>query len=225
MKAYPIIWNNPQRYSKHIVLIGTVHLVCAYLKMVGKKMAGTGFNDVLIEVGLITCGSLKGVMSGKNYGRSIHCHKIVLEALERLLFEKFTSSRNEDTLCTDISEISRAKIHDLVENLCEEFLDNALNDEEIVSYLMDFHTFASSVRTGALGKTAQLWISYTDHIWLVLSLIMAVKSNDFKLYKCCLFKMCDLFLHSTDKIMQDTSHSFQLTWQISKRAILAQKSC
>ena len=66
MKAYPIIWNNPRRYSKHIVLIGKFHLVCAYLKMVGKKMAGTGFDDVLIEAGLFTCGSLKGVMSGKN---------------------------------------------------------------------------------------------------------------------------------------------------------------
>ena len=84
MKAYSIIWNNPQRYSEHIVLIGTFHLVCAHLKMVGKKMAGTGFDDVLIEAGLITCGSLKGVTSRKNYGRSIHCHKIVLEVLERL---------------------------------------------------------------------------------------------------------------------------------------------
>ena len=84
-------------------------------------MAGTGFDDVLVEAGLITCGSLKGVMSGKNYGRSVHCHKIVLEALERLLSEKLISSRNEDTLCSDISEISQAKIHDLLENSCEEF--------------------------------------------------------------------------------------------------------
>ena len=71
MKAYPVIWNNPQRYSRHIVLIGTFHLVCTYLKMVGKKMAGTGFDDALIEAGLITCESLKAVMSRKNYGRSI----------------------------------------------------------------------------------------------------------------------------------------------------------
>ena len=69
-------------------------------------MAGTGFDDVLIEAGLIICGSLKGVTSGENYGRFIHCHKIVLEALERLLFEKFISSRNEDTLCSDTSKIS-----------------------------------------------------------------------------------------------------------------------
>ena len=113
MKAYPIILYNPQRYSKHVVLIGTFHSVCAYMKMVGEKMAGTSFNDVLIEAGLIPCESL---MSGKNYGKSTHCHKIVLEVLERLLFEKFMSSQNEDTLCSDKSEISRAKIHDLLEN-------------------------------------------------------------------------------------------------------------
>ena len=69
-----------------MVLIGTFHLVCSYLKMVGRKMAGTGFDDVLIEVGLITCISLMEVMPGKNYVRSLHCHKIVDEALERLLF-------------------------------------------------------------------------------------------------------------------------------------------
>ena len=63
MKAYPIIWNNPQRYSKPIVLTGTFYLVCTYLKMVGRKISGTGFDDVLIEAGLTTCGSLKGVMS------------------------------------------------------------------------------------------------------------------------------------------------------------------
>ncbi|KAL8562247.1 hypothetical protein ACOMHN_005232 [Nucella lapillus] len=34
MKAYPLIWNQPQRFEKHIVLIGTFHIVCAYLKMI-----------------------------------------------------------------------------------------------------------------------------------------------------------------------------------------------
>ena len=126
-------------------------------------------------------------------------------------FEKFISSRNEDTLCSDISEISQAKIHDLLENPCEELLDNALNDEEIVSYLMDFNMFVASVRTGALGKTAQVWISYTSYIWLALSLIMAVRSNDFMFSSCTnvVFSKCEIYsLHSTEKIMQDTSHSF-----------------
>ena len=96
MKAYLIIWNSPQRYSEHIILSGTFHLVCAYLKVVGKKMAVTGLEDVLLEACLISCGSIKGMMSGKNYGRSVHCHKILLECLERLLFEQFLLSINEN---------------------------------------------------------------------------------------------------------------------------------
>ena len=52
-------------------------------------MAASGLEDILLEAGLISCGSIKGVMSGKNYGRSVHCHKILLECIERLLFEQF----------------------------------------------------------------------------------------------------------------------------------------
>ena len=68
MKAFPIIWNNPDKYEKHIVMIGTFHIVCAYLKMIGKKMEGTGLVDILIQAGLIGSGSVNGVTSGKHYG-------------------------------------------------------------------------------------------------------------------------------------------------------------
>jgi len=81
MKAYPLVWNSPQKYEKHIILIGTFHLVCAYMKMIGKKMAGTGLRDVLVEAGLISGGSLDGVISGKHYNRALHCHKAILECL------------------------------------------------------------------------------------------------------------------------------------------------
>lgn len=56
MRAYPIIWKQPTRYEKHIVMIGSFHVVCAFLKMIGKKMAGTGLTDLFLEAGLITSG-------------------------------------------------------------------------------------------------------------------------------------------------------------------------
>ena len=58
---------------------------------------------------------------------------------------------------------------------------------------MEFHQFIESMRNGALGKTAKLWVSYKDHIWLVLSLITTVECDGFELYIYYLFKMCDLF--------------------------------
>ena len=35
----------------------------AYVKMIGEKMAGSGFKDVLLEAGMITTGSMTGVMT------------------------------------------------------------------------------------------------------------------------------------------------------------------
>ena len=46
MKALPLVWNDPEKYKNHIVMVGTFHLVCAYFKTVGKKMAGSGLSDV-----------------------------------------------------------------------------------------------------------------------------------------------------------------------------------
>ena len=44
-----------------------------------------------------------------------------------------------------------------------------------------------------LGKTAEFWIQYTNHVNLCLTLIKAVKTNNFYLHRYCLIQMCDLF--------------------------------
>ena len=37
VKAYPIIWKSPDFYDDHIVIIGSFHLICAYLKIIATK--------------------------------------------------------------------------------------------------------------------------------------------------------------------------------------------
>ena len=54
MKAYPIIWKSPDFYDDRIVMMGSFHLICAYLKMIGKKMNESGLADVLLEVGVMS---------------------------------------------------------------------------------------------------------------------------------------------------------------------------
>ena len=82
MKANPIIWKNPEFYDDHIVMIGSFHLICAYLKMIGKKINESGLADVLLEAGVISVGSMNGVMSGKNCSCAINCTKSWLKAWE-----------------------------------------------------------------------------------------------------------------------------------------------
>lgn len=89
MKAYPLIWKFPEKYKNHIVMIGSFHAASAYLKMIGKKMDGSGLSDILLEAGLITSGSLTAVLARKQYNRAMICHKTTLEALERLLLQVY----------------------------------------------------------------------------------------------------------------------------------------
>ena len=193
MKALPLIWNDPEKYKNHIVMVGTFHLVCAYLKMVGKKMAGSGLSDVLLEAGLIGSGSVHRVLSGKHYERAMHCHKILLESLERILLDQFLEQQNEDEIFAGLPEETRDKISNLISSQSKYAMDELMSDEVFITYIGKYMAFKKSVREGALGKTAQFWISYMDHIWRVLSLIRAVKTNDFNLYAECLYLMADNF--------------------------------
>ena len=38
-----------EQYQKYILLIGTFHLVCAYMETIGKKLDGSGLADILLK--------------------------------------------------------------------------------------------------------------------------------------------------------------------------------
>ena len=193
MKAYPLIWSHPEKYKKHIVLIGTFHVICAYTKMLGKKMAGSGLEDILLEAGLMSSGSMKGVMTGKNYDRSLHCHKTMVECLERLLFDEFLSMAGKDDALSGIPEESKNIFQELIRSPTKERLAEVVANADLKALIESYESFKADVRNGSLGKTAQFWMSYVDCVWIALSLIRSVKENNFPLYLHCLFLMPDLF--------------------------------
>ena len=192
-ESTPLGLDDPGKYKNHIVMVGTFHLVCAYFKTVGKKMAGSGLSDVLLEAGLIGTGSVHGVLSGKHYEMAMHCHKILLESLERILLDKFVEQENEDVIFASLPEGTRDKINTLIYSQTKYTMDDLMSEQGFITYIWKYTEFKKSVRDGVLGKTAQFWVSYMDHIWLVLSLIRAVKTNDFNLYAECLHLMADIF--------------------------------
>ena len=191
MKAYPIIWNYPEKFSRHVIMVGTFHLAMGYYKMIGKKMEGSGLSDVLLEANMASPGSLQGVINGKNYSRATHCHKTLVEALHRLMMQEFlTKLEHSDTLQSILLLESYTAI---VSCPSMENLEKFLTDDSVTLFVEEYLKFGDSVRAGQLGKTAQFWISYIDKVTLVLSLRKAVKTNDFELYAFCLSQMSNLF--------------------------------
>ena len=62
--------------------------------MIAKKMNGSDLSDLLFESGLIGSGPIHEVLSGKHYDRAIHCGKILMEGLERVLFERYLQMKD-----------------------------------------------------------------------------------------------------------------------------------
>lgn len=187
LKAYPLLWNYPNKYNKHIVLIGTFHIVCAYMKMLAKKMKGSGFSDILIESGLMSSGSMVSVLSGKGYSRAMNCHKSLLEGLERLLMTKFLDSEENEVVGRVKQQIL---IHKTKPN-CD--LKSLVADEDVRSLMSKYNQYRREVKGGIIGVTAKLWLLYMDHVWLILSLLHAVKTNNYLEYAYCMTLLPDLF--------------------------------
>ena len=190
MKAFPLLWNHPSKYNKHIVLIGTFHIVCAYMKMLAKKMNGSGFSDILIESGLMTSGSMVSVLSGKGYSRAINCHKSLVEGLERLLMKNFLELDDDELKLKLERAQQQVLIHKTKPN---SDMKTLVSNNDVRSLISVYDEFRNSVKDGSLGFTAILWLSYMDDVWLILSLLHAVKTNNYLEYAFCMILLADLF--------------------------------
>ena len=190
MKAMPIIWNKPNGYRGHIILIGAFHTIMNYLNMIGHKMAGSGDSEIIIEANLVTTGCLKGVLSGKSYAKSLRCLKVVSECFERLLFSTFIDQLPADS---QLRTACAGKIDALIQCCNQKVLITALEDHSVIGLLKAYEDFQDKVRKGHLGKTATFWLSFLDHARRVFLLICACKTNNLPLFQKCMSDMADLF--------------------------------
>ena len=65
MKAYQVIWNNPDAWKYIIIHLGDFHTMMAFFGAIGKFVKGSGFEEIIYQADLCTSGSIGGVLSGK----------------------------------------------------------------------------------------------------------------------------------------------------------------
>ena len=114
------------------------------------------------------------------------------KSLERVLLDRYLETRRLKDLPDDLLQ-AIDHINHIINERASENLDAAMQNEALANFLKEYSTFRKQVPGGSQGKTAQFWLTYMNHISLVLSLLYAVKINDYYLCGACLSKMVDLF--------------------------------
>ena len=113
----------------------------------------------------------------------MNTHKSTLEALERLLYDKYIQTHEP------LSPQGTASLDKLSPS--ESSLAEVLSSADVTGHIAKYQEFRETVRNGELGETGRFWLEYMDCIWLVLSLKNAIKTNDYD--RSAISRMPDLF--------------------------------
>ena len=128
----------------------------------------------MIESEIVAPGSVKGVLSGKHYNRSVRVHKLIYEAMQRM---RFGISVLEDSERESFTEICTSK---------------QVNDAKRA-----YDTFVE--KQSEENPTFALWSKYIDMVQLLLLYIRATRTSNWKLHLSSLRSMIPWFF-ATDRV-------------------------
>ena len=189
-KAFNIVWQNHVKFGKVIVRTGVFHTIWSLFGAIGKHIKGSGFEDIIIEAGVCASGSLQKVMSGKHYHRALRVHKLMLEALERLLYDDFRNHEESSELSTYETQNTMKQVSMKPDS---EESTNVLVRKDFRRLYHNYSAFKDLIKKGSFGKTAHFWIGYLDPIWLIFTFIRAIKENNYNVHLASLYELCPMF--------------------------------
>lgn len=96
---------------------------------------------------------MKGVLSGKHYNRSVSCHKVMHEALQRLRLEAFL-----DTLDDDVVDSIYSFTESMRDSIFDEDVQGYVESQQFDDLVHQYENFI--VETSAKSKTFSYWSIY-----------------------------------------------------------------
>jgi len=136
--AFDIVWDKSAVFSNVVVHLGAFHTMCSYMGALGKMMAGSGFEEVLIEAGTCASGSINQVMNGSHYNRAMKVHKLMVDALERLLLRQFTSQ-------SPLHHSQKSQLEVLAACPCFECLVEVMSNTECIQFVEQYSAFKTAL--------------------------------------------------------------------------------
>ena len=178
-----IYWKHKDVFKDVIVMLGGFHLMMMLFGVLGCRFGDAGLRELAIQSDLVAEGSIDSVMSGKHYNRAVRLHKIIYEALMKLLILSFESSVPDGTqeLMTDHAET----LENLKLDMCQEAFEEVLTSDVFGKWYQVFDSFTKDLKDKG-NDLVKFWFSYLELTELSLNLIYATRTGDWELYLSCI---------------------------------------
>ena len=210
IKAYHVLWNNADRFKNIIIHLGDFHTMQAIFGVLGSFISGSGFEDIVYQLGLCQPGTMKALIKGKHYNQAWMIHESLAEAISRLFIDKFIPS----SLLSFIENIDASDHIDI---------DEILVTKEFLLYAECYADKISDGLAGKLGRTAQYWLTYVKLVNSLHSFHFSIQTNDFDAKLKSLKSFCHCFSFSIGRIMRGIVLTTLNHWSFLIEHILEQK--
>ena len=170
-------------FENHVLMLGGFHLLMMLLGIMGTRYGDAGLRELAVQSEVVAEGSIERVLEGKNYNRTVHLHKVVYEALFRMLLNKFEASLPAHAI--DIFQQKEILIESFKLDLCKDGFERIFMSKELREWndLLVTHMNETKSKGSDLKK---FWLTYLDLCELLLNLIFSTCSGNWELYLACI---------------------------------------
>ena len=103
-KAMDVYWKHKTLFDGLVVMTGGFHLLTMLLGVIGSRIGDAGIRELPVQSDVVAEGSMDKVISGKHYNRAVRLHKILYEALMRVLMQEFEPSLTDESSACMLNE-------------------------------------------------------------------------------------------------------------------------
>ena len=114
----------------------------------------------MIESEIVAPGSVKGVLSGKHYNRSVRVHKLIYEAIQRMRFEAFEKSL-ESSAFNHFDSVGISVLEDSERELFTEICTSKQVNDVKRAYDIFVENEAKRILRLPSGPNISTWFNYS----------------------------------------------------------------
>jgi hypothetical protein len=192
-RAKEIVWLKEDEFDKTIIRLGGFHTAMNFMRAIGEHLESSGLKDIWVESGVFGENTAGHMMDGKAYNKAVRGHKLAVEALWRILWDRFLKWADENNkeidsevqlLADQITLAFRNRNMQLAEAEYERLV--AVN-HEVLGTIEQFEKDQMS------KPTFKYWRNYMDMVSILLGFIRAEREGQWDLYLSLFARMLPWF--------------------------------